>query len=440
MNWIDTFSEFTSRLTRLEDFGNGRGRCACPVHGDKADLSLSVGDRGELLLKCFPRESKTPACTNAEVVKATGLDFRYLYPDWREKLEEAKQKKGRCEVRNGNSGRSRIDAIYKYEAEDNAGNWKIEFEVVRKSYENGGKDFPQRRPNPQFNPAAPSSESNPEFIYKLAGHVKWVLYRLRELREALKANRERWVFVVEGEKDVETARSLGVVATCNPGGALKWNQPTFKEELRGCNVCIIPDEDAADPVNGISPGIEHAKMVAGDLLGVAKCIRVLRFPKPTFSGYDLSDWAATQGTDKELIRKKLGGLVSAAVPITKKDEIDKLFAFAFDGKPAPAPQTIATDKTPSLPMEPAPEPSKSADPAKKNFDGEGKLSEKTLVEVRLALGVTPSPDGLESWIGGVQIAQAKLLTAVGNEFNPATIREKAIALAAKILRGVDKLT
>jgi len=40
------------------------------------------------------------------------------------------------------------------------------------------------------------------------------------------------VLIVEGEKDVEAARKLGLVATCNSGGAGKWRDE-YSEMLRG---------------------------------------------------------------------------------------------------------------------------------------------------------------------------------------------------------------
>ena len=56
-----------------------------------------------------------------------------------------------------------------------------------------------------------------------------VLYRLPDL---LNAPPERPVFVVEGEKDVETLASLGLIATTNAMGAGKW-RPEYNEALKG---------------------------------------------------------------------------------------------------------------------------------------------------------------------------------------------------------------
>ena len=55
-------------------------------------------------------------------------------------------------------------------------------------------------------------------MWKAATRV--VPYRLPEIQEAIAS--ERPVFIVEGEKDVDNLTKLGIVATCNAGGAGKW--------------------------------------------------------------------------------------------------------------------------------------------------------------------------------------------------------------------------
>jgi hypothetical protein len=61
------------------------------------------------------------------------------------------------------------------------------------------------------------------------------------------------VFATEGEKDVETAQELGLVATCNPFGALKWKDE-YSLLLTGCDVIVSEDND--------DRGRKHATKVA----------------------------------------------------------------------------------------------------------------------------------------------------------------------------------
>src|SRR5262245_6399035 len=78
------------------------------------------------------------------------------------------------------------------------------------------------------------------------GKARGSPYRLPELLEDL-ANGHP-IFVVEGEKDVDNLRALGVPATCNPDGAAepgqksKW-RPEFSEVLRDADIIVIPDHD-----------------------------------------------------------------------------------------------------------------------------------------------------------------------------------------------------
>jgi hypothetical protein len=120
--------------------------------------------------------------------------------------------------RNGSDGNRQIVAEYGYHDE----NGVLLFQCVR--YE--PKDFRQRAPK------------GSDWEWKLNG-VRRVLYRLPEL---LKAGPSELVFIVEGEKDVDRLRSIGLVATCNVGGAGKW-KPEYNEHLRGRRIAVIPDND-----------------------------------------------------------------------------------------------------------------------------------------------------------------------------------------------------
>jgi len=109
--------------------------------------------------------------------------------------------------------------------------------------------------------------------------VRRVLYRLPEL---MAADPSAWVFIVEGEKDVDNVAALGLVATCDPGGADKW-QDAYNENLRGRRVAVIPDRDTV--------GWHHAEDVAQRLIGVATTVRMLDLGALLgFEGKDASDW------------------------------------------------------------------------------------------------------------------------------------------------------
>jgi 5S rRNA maturation endonuclease (ribonuclease M5) len=147
------------------------------------------------------------------------------------------------------------------------------YQVVR--YE--PKDFRQRRRDP----AAPE-----RWIWSL-GDTRRVLYRLDRVREAEPA---QTVYVVEGEKDVESLEMLGLVATCNPGGAGKWHTVTdcASKALAGRHIVVIADCD--------EPGRKHAADVLARLRGVAASVRII---EPAH-GKDATDWIAAGATVSDI--------------------------------------------------------------------------------------------------------------------------------------------
>lgn len=114
------------------------------------------------------------------------------------------------------------------------------------------------------------------------------LYNLPAVREAVAIGRT--ILIVEGEKDVHTARQLGYVATSVRGGAGERPRADDVEHLRGADVVIIPDAD--------TPGWNHGLQWATDLRDVARRVRLIRtLPGLTpGEGGDLSDWRAAGGT------------------------------------------------------------------------------------------------------------------------------------------------
>jgi putative DNA primase/helicase len=119
-------------------------------------------------------------------------------------------------------------------------------------------------------------------------HRRQVLYHLREVLEA------PIVFVVEGEKDVETLRSHGFVATTNAGGAEAPWLPEFTDSLRGREVILIPDND--------QPGRQRVIGIARALLGHAARIIVLE----PHGAKDTTEWFERGHSEVELISRLEG--------------------------------------------------------------------------------------------------------------------------------------
>ena len=162
----------------------------------------------------------------------------------------------------------RAGIVATYDYRDEAG--ELLMQVVRME----PKTFRQRRPD------------GDGWNWSVKG-VRQVPYRLPELLAAPGAT----VFVVEGEKDADRLTSLGLVATCNVGGAGKWRED-HSEFLRERHVVVLPDNDGA--------GRAHAKKVIKTLRGIAADVRVIELPDLPEKG-DVSDWLDAGGTADALL-------------------------------------------------------------------------------------------------------------------------------------------
>lgn len=154
----------------------------CPAHEDRrSSLSIGIGAAGQLLLMCHA------GCTLDAILAAAHLAPADLFPAKPTTTKPA------------------IVATYRYEDEGGA----HLYDVVR--FE--PKDFRQRRA---------------DGVWKMAG-VRRVLYGLPELQGQTIA------YLVEGEKDADRLRAIGLPSTCNAGGAGKWRSE-YVAQLKAASV------------------------------------------------------------------------------------------------------------------------------------------------------------------------------------------------------------
>ena len=233
-----TARELASRLHARKHSGYYMG--SCPVHGAAGgdnNPSMSIRDKdGKVKLHCFA------GCDGREIVAALGLTFGDLGykgdPNWRNRIRTAAV---RPAVRRKPLGV--LENTYRYTNECG--------ELVAEKLRFEGKVFLWRKP-------------------KIGGGWDWKmdrgnlpLYMLHELAAA------KTCVLTEGEKDVETLRSLGMVATTAPNGAKSW-RPEFAERFQGKRVYILPDSDA--------PGVKYAHEAAKHILPAAKMVRIVYLP------------------------------------------------------------------------------------------------------------------------------------------------------------------
>ena len=164
------------------------------------------------------------------------------------------------------------DFVATYDYCDEAG--KTVYQVVRKTPdENGKKRFTQRRP-----------DGRGGWIGNLEG-VEMLPFMLPKVLAATGT-----VAIVEGEKDALTLDRLGIVATCNNGGAEKF-RPELAKWFASKKVAVFFDND--------EPGRKHALRVAQTLKSVAASVRIVELPDLPAKG-DVTDFIAGGGTKVQI--------------------------------------------------------------------------------------------------------------------------------------------
>lgn len=92
--------------------------------------------------------------------------------------------------------------------------------------------------------------------------LKMPLYHVHNLTDSTKP-----IFIVEGEKDVETMEKLGYIATTSPNGAgSKWKSE-YTPMFSGFDVVILADNDEV--------GLKSAKNIAENVITVARSVKLV---------------------------------------------------------------------------------------------------------------------------------------------------------------------
>jgi replicative DNA helicase len=227
-------------------------RGPCPVHCGK-DPNFAVSAETGLAL-CHSQCGRGWDILSLEQ-ELSGLDF----PRAKDRVWEILGRpKVPWEERN-------VQAIYDYT--DEVGT--LLYQVLRYY----GKEFKQRRPSGE-----PGS-----WIWGL-GDVRRVPFRLEKVRHA------DFVAICEGEKDVLSMERIGMVATCNNGGAGNF-RPELAQYLVGKHVAVFPDNDQS--------GREHALKVAALVAPGAKSVKIVELPGLPAKG-DVTDFIDAGGTVEDL--------------------------------------------------------------------------------------------------------------------------------------------
>lgn len=287
----------------------GRWSACCPAHDDTgASLSIAKGDGGKVLLTCHA------GCSAEDIAEAVGLTVSDLFPRKGRSDGRAAKAVGKPPTRpypkppkpsdTGATPDTLITKAARHLDGDEAGRWTYQhaggspaFAVVR-------FDTPAGK---EYRPFRPDGSA------WIGGNIKSgrPLYRLPEL-----AGAER-VYLFEGEKCVDLARSLGLTSTTTAHGAKSASKSDLSS-LTGKTVMIVPDYDDA--------GVGYADEVAALLMGLSPrpTVKIIRLPGLRSKGDDLEQFMAGRREMKlgdSAIAAELEQLADKAEPINATDYI-----------------------------------------------------------------------------------------------------------------------
>ena len=339
-------NELLRRLDGVERRADGQYMARCPCHDDKkASLAVRMGEKG-IVLHCM-----TKMCRTEDILAAIGLTFRDLSdapPPPRNKAA-GKGKAAQAKAAQPPSVRvttavpeaAKPPAPPKTKKPADLSQLKVGGEYVHRGTDAEGKsillrekitrcyDYQDKTGKAILTVFRTEAKSFPvihldggQWYWGDGGHSE-LLYRLPKVLYA--AKRGDWVWVVEGEKDVETLEGLGFVATCNKGGAGKWSDP-LTAALEGARVCVCPDVDP--------PGRKHGQLVAKALAGHAKEVRLLNLRRA--KGVELPEKGDVSDLCQQFDKRKANELLEqllAASPVLSRRVSDEDYMEYFDGIP-----------------------------------------------------------------------------------------------------------
>ena len=273
------FNDFLRRFEHPKQIKTARGCKStyitrCPAHNDKvASLSISESNEGKILLNCHAN------CDADEILNRVGLSWK----DLSNRKELTWHQKKAWGLSQELGGEWKCIAEYPYKDE----NGKYLYSKVRFENESGRKEIRYYQVD-NVNDVAVAGKGDNESV----------LYRLPEFLELRK--KAQYVYIVEGEKDVETLKRLkggfGCAITC--GGAGDWRKE-FARCFKGLKVIILRDNDNA--------GLTYAEEVKRDLLNYAHFVKVVN-PSNLEHG-DVTDFIKKEGGNAESLTRKCDEVV-----------------------------------------------------------------------------------------------------------------------------------
>lgn len=238
-------------------YGN-KVQCFCPAHRDKqASLTVTKGKKCTLF-HCHA------GCTLEDILSAAGLEKKDTFYDtetqrsnWRAYVESREKR--------------RIEAVYNYVSY----NGQYAFTKIRLE---GKKLLYGILKNERFSYGLPRNTPRKS--------LKAIYGSVQALNKAISESKP--IFIVEGEKDVDTLMKQGYIAFTY-GGVNDW-QADFVELVEGADVVILADND--------EPGKAVANTILRDIQSVVKSAKII-IPMPDIPKADISDYFQAGRTKQE---------------------------------------------------------------------------------------------------------------------------------------------
>ena len=258
---------FLQSFKNVKQTGPNQYICRCPAHYDKkSSLSIAYNPvEDKIALHCHA------GCATADILTEVGKTWNDIMP-----TKEGEPKKP--------LKKWQINLVAEYRYTDADGNYL--YSKLR--YEGDGIEGKEIRYGRVIDGEYTSGK----------GGAEAELYNVMALKQAVKQGKT--IYYVEGEKDVESLKDLGLTAV-TAGGTSDWKKRYVKHFIGAHDVVIIADNDA--------PGQELADTVQRDLRSVVYKIRTIT-PSGLRHG-DVTDWLEDERGD----RNKLLQLASETDPV-----------------------------------------------------------------------------------------------------------------------------
>lgn len=300
-------SEVLSRFKSVKKTSNGY-RAQCPYHNDR-NPSLDISEKdGKILLYCHA------GCSAEDILRSVDLSMKDLFNVGLEgKIKsnpEIKIRYNNCDGIHGKSISGKVQCYYEYLDENSVPLYrKVRFEP---------KNFKIER------------FENGKWVPGISG-VRRVLYNLPEVLKGLYIGET--IYIVEGEKDVDTLKKYNKIATCSSFGAgkSKWTKKD-SEVFKNSNVIIIQDNDDI--------GKDFAENIAISLLDIASSVKLIDISKiwsdmPEHG--DISDFLENHTMDEleKLILETSPYKVNGFPAVSREEQTKNIFsetAYSWDGE------------------------------------------------------------------------------------------------------------